>query len=326
MAGESRALEVLVVDDEESARASLQAAVRALGHRCRVASSGLAALRFHEAKRADVIISDWRMGGMDGMELCRRVRALDRGTYTYLLFTSGQATKRDFVEAVRAGADDCLAKPIDVDDLEARLVAAGRVVAAYRILAERNVGLRHDSQAFFRAARVDPLTGVSNRLRLEEDLESLQAHLSRYGRPVSVAMCDLDQFKRYNDHYGHVAGDDVLRKIAHAIRGGLRRADHVYRYGGEEFLAVLPEQGLDDAASAMDRVREAVERLGIVHAPGARHAVVTVSVGLATASPADPHPIREAIETADRALYRAKSEGANRVARATCSTAEHGDA
>jgi two-component system, cell cycle response regulator len=254
-------LDVLVVDDDLASRVALAAAVVALGHRCRSASNGFEALEGHRERRADVIVSDWTMPGMDGMELCRRVRGLDVGTYTYLLFTSGHAHKRDFVEAVREGADDYLSKPIDLDDLEARLIAAARIVNAYRALAERNVALRHDRQTSFRAARVDPLTQVANRLRLDEDLEALQAQVSRYGRRATVAMCDLDGFKRYNDRYGHPAGDTALRRIAHAVRGSLRRADQVYRYGGEEFLVVLPEQTPADAASAMERVRLAVEGL-----------------------------------------------------------------
>jgi diguanylate cyclase (GGDEF)-like protein len=308
-----RPLDVLVVDDEEAAGRAICAAVHALGHTCRFVSSGADALDRHGVKRADVIISDWRMPEMDGMELCRRVRALDGGTYTYLLFTSAAANKRDFVEAVRAGADDCLAKPIDIDDLEARLIAAARVVGAYRALAERNVGLRRDSQASFRAARVDPLTGVANRLRLDEDLATLQAQVSRYGRRLSIAMCDLDAFKRYNDHYGHLAGDQALRSVAQAIRGTVRRADDVYRYGGEEFLVILPEQSPDDAAAAMTRVREAVERLAITHAPAAARSVLTISIGLAQVSHDGERSVENAVARADRALYRAKAAGANTV-------------
>ena len=309
----ARQLDVIVVDDEESSRAALSVAVKELGHGCRTADNGPEALRMHAARPADVIVSDWRMEGMDGMELCRRVRALDRGTYTYLLFASGAASKRDFVDAVRAGADDCLRKPVDLDDLEARLIAADRVVRAYRALAARNVGLRHDSQAYFREARVDPLTGIANRLRLEEDLAALQAHMARYGGRSCIAMCDLDQFKRYNDHYGHLAGDEALRLVASAIQAGLRRADRVYRYGGEEFLVVLPEQTSEGAALAMGRVREAIERLRIAHAPGAKHPVLTISIGVAAIDARRGDAPRDAIARADRALYRAKGQRGNAV-------------
>ena len=306
-------LDVLVVDDDPHARTALCAAIARLGHHCRGAASGLEALAAHAEHRADVIVSDWTMPGIDGIELCRRARESDTGTYTYLLFVSGHAGKRDFVEAVRAGADDYLTKPIDLDDLEARLIAAARIVRAYRELAQSNVVLHHDSEVSFRAARIDPLTQVANRLQLDEDIEALESKLSRYGRPAAVAMCDLDGFKRYNDGYGHPAGDDALRRVAQTIRSTLRRADQVYRYGGEEFLTVLHEQPMAAAVAAMERVRAAIEGLTIKHAPGARFPVLTVSVGVASLDPAGGHSVQEAIARADAALYRVKGGGGNGV-------------
>ena len=214
---------------------------------------------------------------------------------------------------MRAGADDYLPKPIDLDDLEARLIGAARIVRAYRQLARSNVVLHHDSEVSFRAARVDPLTQVANRLQLEEDIEALQSKTSRYGRPVVVSMCDLDGFKRYNDRYGHPAGDEALRRVAQAIRSTLRRADQVYRYGGEEFLTVLHEQFMAAAVAAMERVRAAVEGLAIEHAPGSRFPLLTVSVGVASVDPAEEHSVQRAIVRADEALYRVKGSGGNRV-------------
>ncbi|HXX67879.1 MAG TPA: diguanylate cyclase [Polyangiaceae bacterium] len=334
--GGLRALEVLVVEDDEIARTSLCDAICALGHRCRLASSRCEALRLHAAHRADVIISNWNASGLDGTEFHRKVRSLDRSTYTYLLSTSDRdATRREVVAAVRAGADACLVKPIDVDELEAQLVAAGRVVGAYRVLAAQTVGLRRDSQAIFRSARVDALTGVANRLRLEEDVDALQAEVLRYRRQVCVAMCDVDQFKHYNDHFGHVAGDEALRRIAQAISQSLRQADRVYRYGGEEFLVLLSEQTPESALAALDRARRAVEALALPQAPDATSPVVTVSIGLAAITPdrdgsmrgAVPEAnsgarciadsdlsVRAGIVRADRALYRAKADGRNRIA------------
>jgi two-component system chemotaxis response regulator CheY len=308
---EPRPLDVLVVAEDEHARMRLCTAVETLGHHFRSASRASEALRMHDARRADLIICDWKSAGTDRMDLCRRVRALDRDRYTYLLVLDGNATKRELVEAARAGADDCLAKSFTLDDLEARLVAGARVVHGYGALAEKNAHLRRDSQAFFRAARVDPLTGIPNRLRLEEDLAALQAQLTRYGRRVSIALCDIDGFKRYNDHHGHIAGDEALRRIAQAARDSIRRSDHIYRYGGEEFLVVLPEQGRAQAAAAMERVRAAVEALSIPHAPDGPHPVVTVSVGLATLSPDGMRSVGAAVARADRAMYRAKAEGGN---------------
>ena len=309
-------LDVLIADDDPMSRDALACAVVALGHRCRTAETGTEALADHRERRADVIISDWTMPGIDGMEVCRRVRALDRGAYTYLLFVSAHARKRDFVEAVRAGADDYLPKPVDLDDLEARLIAAGRMVWAYRRLAEHNVALRHDSQASFRKARLDALTQVANRLQLDEDLALLRAQVSSSGCFVTIAMCDLDAFKRYNDHYGHPAGDEALRRVAQAIQGALRRADRVYRYGGEEFLIVSRDLPAATAFAAIERVRSAVEALAIEHAPGAPHPLLTVSIGMASVDGAGEHAVQEAIERADEALYRVKARMGNGVARA----------
>ena len=307
-------LDVIVVDGREGRRRSLCEAVGALGHEVRSTSSSFEGFRMHQQQRADVIVSSGGATALDAVDLCRRVRSTDHGTYTYLLVTSPRASRPDFVEAARAGADGCLTEPVAPDELEAQLIAAARVVGAYRKLSERNIDLRHDSQIASRAARTDALTGLWNRLRLDEDLETFQADVTRYGRNLSFAMCDLDQFKRYNDHYCHPAGDDVLRRIGQALVSNLRRADRVYRYGGEEFLVSLPEQKAGDAAGAMERVRCAIEALGIRHAPGADHPVVTVSVGLAPVSLATDRSVRSAIERADRALYMSKARGGNALA------------
>jgi diguanylate cyclase (GGDEF)-like protein len=298
-------LNVLVVDDDESARNAMRSAVQALGHRCRVASSGRDALRMHAVEPADVVICDWRMEGMDGIELCRRIRALEGSRYTYLLFVSADATKKDFVAAAVAGADECMNKCFDLDDLQMRLVAAGRIVRQYDALSQNNVELRRDSQSLFRAARIDALTGVGNRLRFEEDVDALQGQVSRYGRCVSIAMCDVDGFKRYNDACGHVAGDEMLRRVAQTIRDTLRRVDQVYRYGGDEFVVALPEQLASRATAAMDRVRKAIEHV--------TRGEVTLSIGLATIASDYDSSVRGAIARADRAVYGAKAAGGNAV-------------
>src|SRR5437773_7331197 len=143
------------------------------------------------------------------------------------------------LEGLRAGADDYLTKPVDVEELGLRLSSAARVVAYQRELAESNAALRETSEVSFEAARIDPLTNVANRLRLSEDLEMFRSHAERYGHRFCVALCDIDVFKKYNDTNGHLAGDDVLRRVAASIRGALRQGDNLYRYGGEEFLVIL---------------------------------------------------------------------------------------
>jgi len=305
-------LKVLVVDDDPASRHGLERAVRFLGHECKGARDGLEAWEMHQAGRADVILSDWEMPRMDGVELCRRTRAAaDEGAYTYFIFMTGYDDKEHFLRGMEAGADDYHPKPVDVDELQARLTSAARVISLYRKLAEKNVSLRRDSQASFQKARVDALTGASNRLRMDEDLKVLWSRVQRYAHPYSVALCDIDDFKKYNDHFGHVAGDDVLRTVAQTLRKGLRQGDSLYRYGGEEFLILLPEQPQREALRAMDRVRAQIEQLGIRTV--AERGVVTISVGVAELEPSRDRTVEDWLRRADEALYRAKNGGRNRV-------------
>jgi diguanylate cyclase (GGDEF)-like protein len=219
--------------------------------------------------------------------------------------------KDHFVRGMDAGADDYHTKPVDLDELRARLVSAARVVALYRRLAEQNATLRRDVRDSFRVAHIDALTQVANRLSMDEDLKVLWSRAERYGRKYSIAICDVDRFKAYNDQFGHLAGDEALRRVALTVREQLRQSDDVYRYGGEEFVALLPEQSVWEAAQAMDRVRSGVERLAI-RTVGER-GLITISCGVAQLdSSADESP--EAwLRRADSALYRAKARGRNRV-------------
>jgi diguanylate cyclase (GGDEF)-like protein len=307
-------LRVLVVDDENDCRASLECAVRSLGHSCSTARDGVEAWEKYEADRADVILADWNMPRMDGLDLCHRVRGDDRGRpYTHFIFVTGNDDKAHFIRGMRAGADDYLAKPVDLDELEARLEAARRSVMLHRELRRRNSFLRDDRERAYLEARRDPLTQAFNRLALEEDLADIAARASREGHPYCAALCDVDEFKAYNDHFGHLPGDDVLRRIARAIHGELRRGDAVYRYGGDELLVLLPEPSLAAAALALDRMRRAVERLGIRHAPAAGLPVVTMSVGISTTSAAPGETTDDWVRRADAALYAAKSQGRNCV-------------
>ncbi len=311
LAQRDRPIEVLVVEDDPATRPMLARAVRSFGYSCREASDGLEALEMHRAARADIILADWRMPRMDGFELCRRTRSESAGgTYTYFLLMSSFGDKSRFLEGMDAGADDYQQKPLDLDELRARLASAARVVRLNRTLEEKNSMLRRDSQTFFRTARIDPLTGISNRLRLKEDLDALESRARRYGHRYCAALCDVDHFKRHNDRFGHLAGDAALREVALTIRSQLRSGDAVYRYGGEEFLVLLPEQTLAEAARALERIRGRVEALAI---PTVNHRVLTISAGVAELHAKSDPSLDTWIERADRALYRAKARGRNRV-------------
>jgi diguanylate cyclase (GGDEF)-like protein len=301
-------VKVLVVDDEPLARLVLQTAVERLGHQWSAAEDGEGAWREFTEDKPDVLITDLMMPGMDGLELCRRVRrhAAAHGGYTYVILATVLGDREDVVRGMEAGADDYLVKPVEVFSLQSRLIAAQRVTALHAELA----GYRAELS---RLAHTDPLTRLGNRLSMEEELTALDARGRRYGHRYCLAMCDVDLFKNYNDTLGHQAGDEALQAVAAKMKREIRTGDSVYRYGGEEFLLVLPEQVPETARVAVERVRAAVEQLGIRH-PAAPAGVLTISAGVAAYTPGDPTTLDELLERADAALYRAKSAGRNRVA------------
>jgi len=192
-------------------------------------------------------------------------------------------------------------------ELHAARVAAEACAAELR---EQERKLKELNRRLYDEARIDPLTKLQTRLRLTEDLDALWENAERYGSHYCAVMCDVDRFKEFNDSHGHVAGDDVLRKVANALLEGCRAGDHLYRYGGEEFLLILRVASMVDALSIVDRHRAAVESLGMDHSANAA-GVVTISMGLAPLwAAAYRHPT-DWIEQADRALYRAKRTGRN---------------
>jgi two-component system cell cycle response regulator len=306
---------VLVADDSATARQLVEQSVRSLGHECVVAEDGDRAWELFRERGADVVISDWLMPGVEGDELCRRIRAAD--PYAYLVIVTKLEDREHLMRGIEAGADDYLTKPFDRDALEARMIVAERVTELHRRLADQQHEMERLNRELFTQARRDPLLGrVGNRLSMGEDLDRVEARVGRYGHAYSVALCDIDRFKSYNDAAGHLAGDDVLRAVAGSLVGNCRREDAVYRYGGEELLVLFAEQDAESAAVAAERMRAAVESLGIPHPGLDPPGVVTISIGVAAGRGADDGGADATLTRADAALYRAKQEGRNRVATA----------
>jgi diguanylate cyclase (GGDEF)-like protein len=288
-------MKVLVADDDEGIRLLLTATLERLGHACVVAPDGSEAWQRYVDEAPDMVVTDWQMPGLDGTELAARIRAHGESGYAYVVLLTGEADEASARQAMEAGADDVLQKPLDTADLERKLIAAERVTAMHRRM---HADARHD-----------PLTGVGNRLRLAEDLAAVCGRVERYGHAYCVAMFDIDHFKAHNDAGGHRRGDDVLRAVATALREAVRSGDAVYRYGGEEFAVLLPEQTLEGAEQAADRLRRAVEALGLEHPGGG---TVTVSAGVAGMGEGGCSP-DALFEAADAALYEAKAAGRNCV-------------
>ncbi|CAN5828361.1 diguanylate cyclase [soil metagenome] len=308
-------MRVLIAEDDAVSRMILRRSVEELGHECLAARDGVTALElYRNTPEVDLVISDWMMPGVDGLELCRLVRTDKRDRYTYFIFLTALGDRNHLLAGLAAGADDYLSKPLDRDELQVRLVSARRVTELHRRLSAQNEQLGRLNSRLFEESREDALTHLGNRLRLDEDLEVLEARSRRYGHSYAVALCDVDSFKAYNDHYGHLAGDEVLKEVAEAITRHRRSGDTAYRYGGEEFLIVLPEQTLQAATSTADNLRKTVERLGILHEANVPPGIVTISAGVAALSTRDSKSAEELMEQADAALYRAKKAGRNRVA------------
>lgn len=309
-------MKILIAEDDAVSRMILRRAVEKFGHECLTAENGVRAWEIHrQTPDIDVIISDWMMPGMDGLELCRKVREDDRrDEYTFFIFLTALGDKEHLLEGMQAGADDYLAKPLDREQLQVRLIAASRVTSLHRQLNAKNVELGRLNDELFAMSRRDPLTLLGNRLRLREDLETLSAQAERYGHSYCAILCDVDHFKLYNDHYGHLAGDDVLKAVAEVVARTIRQGDTVYRYGGEEFLAILPEQSLESATQAAERLRREVEELGIPHGARPEPNVVTISLGLAILHPGEKKSADKLLKQSDDALYRAKKAGRNKVA------------
>jgi diguanylate cyclase (GGDEF)-like protein len=298
-------VKVLVADDDPGSLLVAKAAVERSGHECLAAADGDEAWALYLAHQPDVVVTDWMMPGMDGLALCRAIRAREADLYTYIVLLTSQGSRNDVLAGLEAGADDYVTKPLDPFVLHARLLVALRVTTLHADLA-------HYRKMLAQQARTDPLTGLHNRLKLSEDLERLHARSVRYAEDYCVAMCDVDNFKSYNDIYGHQAGDLALRAVAAALAGQARTTDGVYRFGGEEFLLVLPNQSQLGAKALMERALDSVRDLKIAHS-GDPLGQLTLSAGISAFTAENRLDADTLLGEADAALYAAKAAGRNRV-------------
>lgn len=306
-------MKVLIVDDDLVSRLIVEAAVIGLGHACLTADGGEAGWKLFGEEQPDVVISDWIMPEVNGLELCRRIRATEGTGYCSFIVVTSLDDRRDVRAGMLAGADDYLTKPLDIEELELRLIAAARLNALHTHLADQQHRLEALNKELSLTARIDALTGLGNRLRLREDLISLMSRMNRHGEVCCVGVLDLDHFKNFNDIYGHLEGDRALRAVADATAGEIRAGDAAYRFGGEEFVCLFPELTLDAANAVLERIRLAVLNLAIPHSANVPLGVVTISAGASKATLLDATKPERILECADQALYLAKANGRNRV-------------
>jgi diguanylate cyclase (GGDEF)-like protein len=308
---------VLVVDDEPSARHLISLHLRRAGFEVIQAVDGESGLRAVISDAPEIVITDWLMPGMSGLELCKALRKSEIGKKLYLLLVTAREEEDSIVEGFEAGANDYLTKPFNPRILLARVRAGRRMVELQhqveldkRVDKKRVADMAKLARELRNAATRDVLTGLPNRRSAMTQLQEFWIAAERYGRPLSVAMIDIDHFKQVNDQHGHQVGDAVLRNVANVLRAKTRRSDVVCRIGGEEFLLISVNGDLTGTRVGAERLRASVEATTIT-CPGFE-GQITVSLGVAERTPT-MKSIDDLLLAADRAVYMAKEQGRNRV-------------
>lgn len=298
-------MRILVVDDDPLMVEPLKERLRQGGHRVVACSDGESAWEALQGGAPfDVVVLDWMMPGMNGLELCRRIRDATEGPYTYVVMLTGRDDPGDVLTGFEAGADDYLVKPFDWAELDARLRVGERIVDLQNALIEARETLRVQ-------AMQDPLTGILNHGAIIDTLKREVDRAHRERRPVSMVLADLDEFKKVNDQHGHLVGDRVLIEVARRMRSCLRSYDSIGRYGGEEFLIVFPNSGPSQASALAERIRSAVSNEPFK--VGEVEMTVTISQGVATWPEPTPAGVERLIHCADQALYAVKHSGRDGV-------------
>jgi two-component system, cell cycle response regulator len=299
-------MQALVVDDSAVYRKLIGDHLRSWGFGVTLAESGSEAWQILEQPDSPkLVLLDWVLPDLDGIELCQRIRqAGSSGPYVYVILLTSNEGRQHMLDAMQAGADDYLVKPFDELELKARLLVGKRILDLQDALVSARESMRH-------AATHDSLTGLMNR---GEILAMLQRELERARRehqPVGVILGDIDHFKSVNDTLGHLFGDEALREIGGRLRAQLRLYDGVGRYGGEEFLMVLPNCDLANALLRANELREIIAAAPVVCSGKER--LITMSMGVAVSTCEGKNEVETLLNQADAGLYAAKEKGRNRI-------------
>ena len=307
---------VLLAEDDPIFRKVMSNWLERWNYRVIAVDNGLDAWNaLQQENSPQIAILDWMMPGVDGPELCRRVRSERSARYTYIVLVTAKDNKKDVVEGLDAGADDYLTKPFHVDELRARIRTGERILRLEHALRQARDYLQ------FEAAH-DSLTGLWNHRAILELLEKENQRNRRNGDPIGVMMADLDHFKKINDTYGHLVGDTVLHECADRMVVAFRGYDSIGRYGGEEFLFVMPGCNSADLMASAERLRTSIARQPINTTAGS--IAVTISVGVVSSQlfQNSMPGYQVLLSAADDALYQAKAQGRNRVVEAISTMAK----
>lgn len=298
-------MRVLIAEDDRTSRTILTAILKKWGYDAIAVEDGTAAWEIMaSSEAAKLVLLDWNMPGMDGLEICRRLREREKANPAYIILLTANTEIGDIVQGLEAGASDYICKPYNNEELLARIRVGERMLKLQADLNEAKGILAHQ-------AMHDPLTNVYNRRAITDVLEHEISRVGRTGKRVSVGLCDLDYFKQINDCHGHETGDRALVAFTRAVEETLRGSDYLGRWGGEEFLVIAAETGEEEANSLFQRIRAATEAVRVPGGDGKEDVNFTVSIGCTRGTGAET--AEALIRAADEALYKAKERGRNCV-------------
>jgi len=314
------ATRIVLAEDEAASRALLARQLQKAGYEVVACENGREALEAIRREVSCIVVADWMMPEMDGLELCRTVRSLGKMqalSFIYFILLTARSEQEQVVAGLEAGADDYLTKPYDKQELLARLRAGERIYALQAELMQRQIEVHKANgelatlnRKLEKLANTDVLTGLANRRSLFDRFVQSWSLAERSGQPLGCIMFDIDKFKSINDTHGHAAGDEVLKAVARTAGGCLRQYDILGRFGGEEFCVVCPETTVEGTAIVAERIRRTIADLACT----VDGVVIPVAVSLGVAIRDPNHADQDAlIVAADAMLYRAKENGRNQT-------------
>ncbi len=309
--------QILVVDDDQTSLHLLDKNLTDAGYSVHLATNGLRAIDSLYEYKPSIVISDWIMPKMTGIQFSQAINQFKQQHFIYFIMLTIRTRSEHLVKAFQSGVDDYICKPFNREELLMRVNVAARTVHMYNVLSRQaekarrlNAELSRSNQKLKQMSITDPLTKLRNRRQSMTVLKDLWHMAQRYGQPVACAIIDVDHFKTVNDVYGHLTGDVVLTKLAATLSQSIRKTDHAFRFGGEEFLVIFPNTTAEQAKQYAQRYKELVAEQAFITNEDEYH--ITVSVGIAEFNRQMKKP-EDMLHCADKSLYVAKDHGRNRV-------------